>query len=528
MTRNDDGAVTQQDVDAALAEFGRVLVTGPSLVAVRAALRTAAERHGDDLPVVEDALPAQLEALPERGLIGARPAVVDAVLGPVPDLPFVLVDALPDAGCEVPEAVREVVTVVTDRHRLAVVNALEETELAALTAGADGLDEALAAGLVHRTTRDGQPHLAPDPVVVDHAEATRPITTAFARRLRDALDPAALLLAGRAAVARGDAGVGAVLLGRLDPDAVPVETAWAVATAAEQHGHDEAAARWHRSVAGRGDAEDARASRRAAGLAELRCGRRRAAHDLLAGVDGADRATQDLLARLALADPAGGSDHRIDARRRFELAADGDDELAVAASLALATMAREDGDDEAAVRWLRAAIATTTDRERGTRARIVLIPVLARLGRTDEAHAAADDLDDHLRDADPRPWREALVLARAALARSTGDLALTRIVLDGAAPDLRGAAWAAASVELDVARGLVEEVLDAERPEWSHLRAVRSDRPEHSTALDPQHRLRAARQVALRARDARWAAVPTPRRAGESSTVAPSRARTTA
>ncbi|WP_157647073.1 hypothetical protein [Actinomycetospora chiangmaiensis] len=516
MTRIDDGAVTEvpagEAIDAALAECGRVLVTGPSVVAVRAVLAAAVERHGEDLDVLDDALPAQLEALPDRGLIGARPAVLDAVLGPVPDLPFVLVETLPDDECEVPEALRAVVAAVTDRHRLAVGNALDETELAALTADTDGLAAAVEGGFVHRTTRDGRPHLAPDPAVVDHAEAVRPITTDFARRLREVADPAELLVAGRVAVARGDAGVGAVLLGRLDPDEVPVEAAWAVATAAEQHGHDEAAARWHRSVAARGDAEDARASRRAAGLAELRSGRRRAAHDLLAGIDGADRATQDLLARLALAEPDS-ADRRIEARRRFELAADGDDELAAAAALALVSMARQDGDDDAAVRWLRFAIRTTADRERGTRARIVLIPVLARLGRTAEAHAAADDLDDHLVDSDPRPWREALVLARAALARATGDLALTRIVLDGAAADLRGAAWSAASVELDVARGLVDEVLDAGRPEWSHLRAVRSDRPELSSALDPQHRLRTARQVALRTRDGQLVVVPTPRRA---------------
>ncbi|WP_433803025.1 hypothetical protein [Actinomycetospora sp. CA-084318] len=517
MTRNDDDAVTQQEIDTALAECGRVLVTGPSVVAVRAALVAAGDRHGDDLVVLLDATPAELEALPPQGLIGARPAVLDAVLGPVPDLPFLLVDALPDDACEVPDAVRAVVTAVTDRHRLAVGNALDETELALLTDHADQLPAAIDAGLVHRVERDGQPHLAPDPAVVDLAESPAgwPVTTAFARRLRDAGDAARLLIPGRVAVARGDAGVGAVLLGRLDPDEVPVETAWAVAAAAEQYGHDEAAARWHRSVAARGDAEDARASRRAAGLAELRCGRRRAAHDLLAGIDGADRATQDVLARLALSEA--NTDGRIEARRRFELAADGDDELAAGAALALATMAREDGDDEAAVRWLRAAAATTADRERGTRARIVVIPVLARLGRTQEAQDAADDLDDHLADSDPRPWREALVLARAALARSSGDLDLTRIVLDGAAPDLRGPAWSAASVELDVERGLVDEVLDAGRPEWVHLRAVRSDRPGQSRALDPQRRLRAARQAALRTRDAQWAAVPAPRRAGESA-----------
>ncbi|MCD2187785.1 hypothetical protein [Actinomycetospora soli] len=523
MTRNDDDAVTQLEIDEALAEHGLVLVTGPSVVAVRAVLVAAGERYGEELAVVLDATPAELERLPARGLVGARPAVLDAVLGPVPDLPFVLVDGLPDDGCEVPDAVRAVVTAVTDRHRLAVGNALDETELARLTGHADGLDAALEAGLVHRVQRDGEPHLAPDPAVVDLAEshAGWPVSTAFARRLRDAGDPARLLIPGRVAVARGDAGVGAVLLGRLDPDEVPVETAWAVAAAAEQHGHDEVAARWHRSVAERGDAEDARASRRAAGLAELRCGRRRAAHDLLAGIDGADRATQDVLARLALVDADTHADGRIEARRRFELAADGDDELAAGAALALATMAREDGDDEAAVRWLRTAAELTADRERGTRARIVVIPVLARLGRLQEAQAAADDLDDHLVDSDPRPWREALVLARAALARSSGDLGLTRIVLDGAARDLRGAAWAAASVELDVERGLVDEVLDAGRPEWVHLRAVRSDRPGQSWALDPQRRLRAARQAALRTRDAQWAAVPTPRRAGESAVATP-------
>lgn len=128
MTRNDDGAVTElvtdlatdQALDEALAEFGRVLVTGPSVVAVRTALAAATERHGDDLAVVHDATPAELGALPEQGLIGVRPAVLDAVLGPVPDLPFVLVDTLPDDGCAVPEAVRDVVQVVTDRHRLAV------------------------------------------------------------------------------------------------------------------------------------------------------------------------------------------------------------------------------------------------------------------------------------------------------------------------------------------------------------------------------------------------------------------------
>lgn len=233
-----------------------------------------------------------------------------------------------------------------------------------------------------------------------------------------------------------------------------------------------------------------------------------------------------MLARLALVES--GPEGRVEARRRFELAAEGDDELAAGAALALATMAREDGDDEAAVRWLRFAAGTTADRERATRARIVVIPVLARLGRTAEAEAAADDLDDHLVDSDPRPWREALVLARAALARATGDLDLTRIVLDGAAPDLRGAAWSAASVELDVERGLVDDVLDAGRPEWVHLRAVRSDRPGQSRLLDPQRRLRAARQDALRRRDGRFAAVPAPRTAGQRSTVAPAKVRTTA
>ncbi|MEJ2866330.1 hypothetical protein WCD74_01050 [Actinomycetospora sp. OC33-EN08] len=504
----DDDAVTQ--IDAALAEHGRVLVTGPSVVAVRAAL---ADRDADDLTVLPDATPAELERLPEgRFVIGARPAVLDAVLGPVPDLPLVLIDTLPDAGSGLDELSapgRAVVRAVTDRHRLAVGNALDETELAALTEHAGALGEALAAGLVHRVGD----HLAPAPAVVDHAESTAgwPITTEFARRLRDAGPPEWLVLPGRVAVARGDVGVGAVLLGRCDPDEVPVETAWAVATAAEQHGDDEAAARWHRSVAARGDAEDARASRRAAGFAELRCGRRRAARDLLAGLDG-DRSIQDLLARLALAD----GDHP-EARRLFTLAADGDDELAASAALALVAMARRGADDEAAVRWLQVAARTTTDRERGARARIVVIPVLARLGRMPEAEEAADDLDDFLADSDPAGWREALVLARAALARRRGDLDLTRIVLDGASPDVRGAAWAAASVELDVERGLVDEVLDAGRPEWRYLRAVRSDRPELSTGLDPQRRLRTARQAALRLRDDRWAAVPAPRPAADAA-----------
>ncbi|MDL5159091.1 hypothetical protein [Actinomycetospora termitidis] len=514
----DHEKITARELDEALAEHSRVVVTGPSLVAVRAAVEAVFDRvegatrdGAAGLLVVPDAPPAVLERLlgtDRRMVLGVRPAVLDAVASADLDAGIVSVEILPDTGSG---PVGEVVRAVVDRDRLAVEGPLDETELAALVGRedvAEELEAAIGAGLV---VRDGA-HLAPAPAVVDLAESAAgwPVTPEFARRLRDAGDPARLVVPGRIAVARGDVGVGPVLLGRLDPDDVPVEAAWAVATAAEERGYDDAAARWHRSVATRGDADDARASRRAAGLAELRCGRRRAARDLLTGIDGADRATQDVLARLVLAD-ATTEEARREARRRFELAADGDDELAASAALALVSMSREDHDDEATVRWLRAAARCTTDRERGVRARIVVIPVLARLGRLAEADEAADALGAFLTDTDPRAWREALGLARAAIARQRGDLDRARVELAAITADVRGPAWAAASVELDVEQGRWTALLD-DRPEWVFLRDVRRDRPELSSSTDPQQRLRAARDLTLLRED--WSVpVPAPREA---------------
>ena len=534
MRNSTDPTTTEPEQALALGD-GPVVVTGASSPAVVAAVEEALGDHtvlvvdpeehdlADALaqapaPVVvlvTDARPDVLDRLPELGdlldadrrlVLTTRPGFLGATLAPVeafvvPGEPLGVEDL---AGLSDPA--RAVVDAVVDRDRLAVAGALDEAELAALVGTGDpltdALDEAVLAGFVRLATRGGAPHLAPEPIVVDHADgpAGRPVTAEFGRRLRDAGDPARLVVPGRVAVARGDAGVAPVLLGHLDPDEVPVDVAWAVAVAAEENGLDDAAVRWHLSVAAR-DADAAPGSRRAAGLAELRLGPPEAARELLAGAPDDDRRAQDALARLALV-PDG--DGRDDARRRFALAAAGDDDLAAGAAAALARLHLADGDDEAALTRLRQAAGSSL-RRLAVSARTTTIPVLARLGRLTEAQDATDELAAFLTTADPASAHEALVLARAALHRRGGDLDAAADVLRAASGGARGVQVEAATAELELEGDRWEVLLDDERPEWRHLRRHRRDRPELSQRghgpTDPVRRLWAARgEAAFRGR----------------------------
>lgn len=530
MRNSTDPTTTELEQALALGD-GPVVVTGASTPAVAGAVEEVLGDHAvlvvdpeeHDLadalaqapaPVVvlvTDARPDVLDRLPELGellatdrrlVLTTRPGFLGAALAPVEAVvvPGEPLDPADLAGLT--EAARAVVEAVVDRDRLAVAGALGHEELAALVGNpdpTDAVDEAVLAGFVRLATRGGAPHLAPEPTVVDHADGPdgRPVTADFGRRLRDAGDPARLVVPGRVAVARGDAGLAPVLLGHLDPGVVPVDVAWAVAVAAEENGSDEAAVRWHLSVAAR-DADAAPGSRRAAGLAELRLGHPEAARELLTGAPDDDRRAQDALARLALV-PDG--DGRDDARRRFALAAAGDDDLAAGAAAALAHLHLADGDDEAALTRLRQAAGSSV-RRLAVSARTTTIPVLARLGRLAEAQDATDELAAFLTTADPASAHEALVLARAALHRRRGDLDAAADVLRGAGG---GAQVAAATAELDLELDRWEVLLDDERPEWRHLARPRRDRPELSQRghgpTDPVRRLWAARgEAAFRGR----------------------------
>ncbi|MFC5065271.1 hypothetical protein, partial [Actinomycetospora atypica] len=535
--RNPTDSTTTTELEQALATgHGPVVVTGARTSAVVAAVGDVLPRVLDghavlvvdpeehDLadvlatataPVVvlvTDARPDVLDRLPELGerldadrrlVLTTRPGFLGAALAPVDAVvvPGGPLDGVAPAGLSGPA--RAVVDAVVDRDRLGVAGALDEGELAALvgTTGplTDAVDEAVLAGLVRLATRGGAPHLAPDPSAVDQADgpAGRPVTAEFGRRLRDAGDPARLVVPGRVAVARGDAGLAPVLLGHLDPDEVPVDVAWAVAVAAEEHGLDHAAERWHLSVAVR-DTDDAPGSRRAAVVAEPRLGHPEAARDLPAGTPDGDRPAQHALARLALVPDGEGRD---DARRRFALAAAADADLAAGAAAALAHLHLADGDDEAALTRLRQAAGSSV-RRLAVSARTTTIPVLARLGRLTEAQDATDDLAAFLTTADPASAHEALVLARAAIHRRRGDL-------DAAAEVLRAAGGgvqvAAATAELDLQGDRWEGLLDDDRLEWRHLHRPRRDRPELSRRghgpTDPVRRLWAARgEAAFRGR----------------------------
>lgn len=477
-------------------------------------------RRGPLVLLIDDAPPALLDQFDDatrallsaqlRCVVVARASSLDAFL---PDAAMTVLRGadravLPlttDATATPPAdaLTRAVVDTVTDWDRLSLGPALTPVLLGRLVlvhlpAGEPVPDDrdvrravrhGIRSGHVLRTRRRAETHLAPArawPVVADgDGPLARAVPEAFARALREHLTDADRALAGRVALARAERDVAVWLFGGLPPESVPPVAAEQVgsALAARASTRDrgpttwgypggdrtdtpgplrDAAIRWLRSAAERGDAVLSRRATRSAGLIAYVASDVATARELLliVGDDETDPQVQIVLADLATDTPEG----RAEARRRFELVLTvGDEELASGAAGRLARMAIEDGRTDDAVSLLAVVAARHPDPDEAHQARLRRLHLLRDLGRHDEADLAVSEMQELLRPEDPVERRQDVALAVAVVRRRHGDLDGVATAL-GEATGRGGVAGLRAAVELaelELSRGRWTQALAA-------------------------------------------------------------------